>query len=185
MPCLTTLQRGVALQGGEAHCAQAPLSLPVPPHTELKPGSPWFHPCSQSCFLQSRRTSVPGALLMGSEPVSPSAAPVFSSPDNTSPEHLSLSFPVVAMPSGGRLVGLPLTLNAGCQAVCRSLYESVLSRADPSVLPSRTTHETSALLTVCAVGGGVLCIVRCWQPLCLLPLLTSSTSSLPLPTFDN
>ena len=121
---------------------------------------------------------------MGSEPVFPSAAPVFSSPDSTSPEHLSLSFPVVATPSGGRLVGLPLTLNAGCQAVCRSLYESVLSRADPSVLPSRTTHETSALLTVCAVGGGVLCIVRCWQPLCLLPLPTSSASPLPLPTFS-
>ena len=40
MSCLTILQRGVALQGGEAHCPQAPLSLPVAPHTELKPGSP-------------------------------------------------------------------------------------------------------------------------------------------------
>ena len=40
MPCLTIPQRGMMFQGGEAHCAQVPLSLPVLPHTELKPGSP-------------------------------------------------------------------------------------------------------------------------------------------------
>ena len=49
-------------------------------------------------------------------------------------------------------MGLHLALSVGPRTVCKSLDGSDLGRAEPSVLPSRIVHQTSALWPFCVAS---------------------------------